>query len=99
MKYLYSIILTVSIPFICLAFDSDEISLFDSKGTATAYIAEELTIYFWSGKPVAYLCKDSAGGFHVYGFNGKHLGWFVKGIIRDHQGKAVGATKDAIAYT
>lgn len=47
----------------CIAADDDEISLFDSTGTATAYIAEELTIYLWSGKPVAYLDTDDAGGF------------------------------------
>ena len=54
--------------------DGDEISLFNSEGKPVAYIAEELTIYLWSGKPVAYLDEDSSGGFHVYGFNGKHLG-------------------------
>jgi hypothetical protein len=81
----------------CYAAGDDEISLFDSTGTATAYIAEELTIYLWSGKPVAYLEKDGAGGFHIYGFNGKHLGWFVGGIARDHKGKAVGAVKEAFA--
>lgn len=71
--------------------DSDEISLYDSSGTAIAYIAEDLTLYLWSGKPVAYLDQDISGGFHIYGFNGKHLGWFVGGVIRDHQGYAVGA--------
>ncbi len=48
-----------------------EITLFDSKGEAIAYIdtSDELTIYLWDGDPVAYLYDD-----HVYGFNGKHLG-------------------------
>jgi len=73
----------------------DEISLFDSSAKATAYVAEELTIYLWSGKPVAYLSEDDAGGFHIYGFNGKHLGWFVAGVVRGHKGKAVGAVKEA----
>lgn len=54
---------------------AQETTLFDSRGRAAAYIAEDLTIYMWSGKPVAYLDRDSGGGFHVYGFNGKHLGW------------------------
>lgn len=72
-----------------------EISLFDSKGVATAYIAEDLTIYLWAGKPVAYLVNDPFGGFHIYGFNGRHLGWFESGIIYDHQGYAVGAVKEA----
>lgn len=80
----------------------DEISLFNSDGEATAYIDTEdddLTIYLWGGKPVAYLYKKS-GEFHVYGFKGTHLGWFIDGIIRDHDGDAVGATEDATSmYT
>jgi len=75
----------------------DEILLFNSDGDATAYIDTEdddLTIYLWGGKPVAYLHKKS-GEFHVYGFNGNHLGWFIDGIIRDYEGDAVGAKKDA----
>ncbi len=79
----------------------DEISLFDSKGNAIAYIDTEdddLTIYLWNGKPVAYLSKDNED-FDVYGFNGNHLGWFVKGVIRNHEGDAVGAIKEASRYT
>lgn len=71
----------------------EEVSLFDASGKPTAYIAEELTIYLWSGKPVAYLHSES-GKVHIYGYNGKHLGWFVRGIVRDHEGNAVGAVKE-----
>lgn len=83
------------------ALAEDEVSLFDGKGSAVAYIAveDELTIYLWSGKPVAYLDKDTAGGYHVYGFNGKHLGWFIGGVIRDHEGNAVCATKNILRFT
>jgi hypothetical protein len=35
---------------------------------------------------LAYIASTSGDGFNVYGFNGKHLGWFVKGVIRDHDG-------------
>ena len=79
----------------------DEVSLFSGSGKAEAYVAidDELTIYLWSGKPVAYLLKDSAGGYHVYGFNGKHLGWFIKGIVRDHEGNASCAVKEAMRST
>ena len=80
----------------------DEISLFNSDGDTTAYIDTEdddLTIYLWGGKPVAYLHKKS-GEFHVYGFNGNHLGWFIDGIIWDHEGDVVGAIKEATSmYT
>jgi hypothetical protein len=87
---------------ICLVFcmatqalgSEDDLSLYNSFGEATAYIAEDLTIYFWSGKPVAYLSEDKKGGFHVYGFNGKHLGWFANGAVWDHKGKAVGAVAE-----
>ena len=85
----------------CLTFNglafsqNDEISLFNSKGIATAYIdTDDLTIYLWDGKPVAYLSKSN-GEFNIYGFNGKHLGWFIKGIVRDHDGDAVASTKEA----
>lgn len=78
------------------AIADDEISLFNSKGSATAYIAENLTIFLWSGKPVAYLEIDS-GDMSLYGFNGKHLGWFVDGVVYDHNGDAVGAVKEAFS--
>ena len=70
-----------------------EITLYDSDGEADAYIDtdDEMTIYLWKGKPVAYLDSDS-----IYGFNGKHLGWFEDGIIWDHKGYAVGFIKGAV---
>jgi hypothetical protein len=81
--------------------DDDDVTLFDQRGKATAYIAldDELTIYLWSGEPVAYLDRDSDGGFHVYGFNGKHLGWFVGGVLRDHDGNAECAVKERLQST
>ena len=84
-----------------LARAEDEVTLFDGQGNASAYIAldEKLTIYLWNGKPTAYLESDSAGGFHVYGFNGKHLGWFVAGVARDHEGNAACALKDRLQAT
>lgn len=70
-----------------------EITLFNSKGEATAYIdtSDELIIYLWDGDPVAYIHDDD-----VYGFNGKHLGWFVDGIIWDNEGNAVGFIEGAV---
>src|SRR5258708_125393 len=76
------------------ALSDDEISLFDFKGRATAYIAEDRTIYLWQGKPVAYLDGEQKDGFDVYGFNGKHLGWFKGGILYDNEGYAVGGIKE-----
>jgi 4-fold beta flower protein len=70
-----------------------EISLYDQEGEAVAYIDtnSDATIYLWSGEPVAYL-----NGEDVYGFNGKHLGWFEEGIIWDHNGDGVGFIKGAV---
>jgi hypothetical protein len=80
---------------------ADEVSLFDSHGVATAYIDmdDEFTIYAWDGKPVAYLVPNEEEAFDVYGFNGKHLGWFANGVTWDHAGNATCAVKDALAQT
>ena len=65
-----------------------EISLYNKNGKPIAYIAdEEGTIYIWNGQAVAYLSDDL-----VYGFNGKHLGWFVHGVMYDKQGSKIGFT-------
>ncbi len=87
--------------FVQPAFADDELTLFNGRGEATAYVAvsDDMTIYTWSGKPVAYLENSSGGGFDVYGFNGKHLGWFLKGIIWDHAGGASCAVKEALQTT
>ncbi len=80
--------------FAAYAASDEELSLFDFKGRATAYIAKDMTIYFWDGKPVAYLDGDeSKDGLNIYGFNGKHIGWFKGGILYDHDGKVVGGIK------
>lgn len=71
---------------------AQEITLFDSEGEAIAYIDAadaDWTIYLWDGTPVAYL--DSEGdAFAMYGFNGKHLGWYEDGMVRDRDGSLVG---------
>ena len=88
MKLLFITLMTI-----CLTHtQAQEISMFNSKGIAVAYVNtddDDLTIYLWSGKPVAYISNNN-----IYGFNGKHLGWWVKGLIRDHEGDVVGATKE-----
>ena len=83
------------------ALADNEVTLFSSQGEATAYIVVDdgMTIYLWGGKPVAYLDADNRGGFSVYGFNGKHLGWFLKGIVWDDDGGASCAVKDAMQGT
>jgi 4-fold beta-flower domain-containing protein len=68
--------------------NGDDMDFYDSRARAVAYIAgdSDLTIYLWTGEPVAYLDEDS-----VYGFNGKHLGWLKSGAIYDHDGNLVAA--------
>ena len=61
---------------------AQQTSLFNLDGDAIAYInmEEDLTIYLWGGEPMAYLDSDHDEGFHVYGFNGNHLGWFIDAL-------------------
>lgn len=82
-----------------VAHADDEVTLFNARGAAEAYIAVDngLTIYLWGGKPVAHLEKAGTDeGYNVYGFNGKHLGWFTKGAIYAHDGTAACATAEVL---
>jgi hypothetical protein len=65
-----------------------ERTLYDKRGEAVAYIAEDFhsTVYLWEGIPVAYLHDEE----HVYGFNGRHLGWFRGDVLFNHRGERVG---------
>ena len=69
-----------------------EETLYNTEGQAVAYIAygDEETIYMWNGKPVAYI-----DGYDIYGFNGKHLGWYESGVVRDHDGYITGFNMEA----
>lgn len=65
-------------------------TLFDKNGDARAYITDDFdkTIYLFDGNPVAYLYEDR----HVYGINGRHLGWLVNDIIFTDGGQRIGFT-------
>ena len=67
-----------------------ETTLFDKNGTSVAYMADDYrgTIHLWEGATVAYLYEDQ----HIYGFNGRHLGWFINDIIFNYQGERIGFT-------
>ncbi|PSL23702.1 4-fold beta flower protein [Chitinophaga ginsengisoli] len=85
------------LPFLMLLFccrlAAQDVALFNKDGKAIAYIDtkdKDQTIYLYSGEPVAVISETD-----VYGFNGKHLGWFEKGIVQDHTGKRIGNTKKA----
>ena len=70
--------------------DSD-LDFYDSRGRAVAYVSgdRDLTIFLWTGEPIAYLDDDS-----LFGFNGKHLVWMKDGAIYDHDGNIVAALAD-----
>ena len=81
--------LALALRFCALAQNSnDEVTLRGVGGDCEAYIAisDDPTIYLWNGDPVAYLVSRD-----IYGFNGKHLGWFTMGVVYDHEGDVVGA--------
>lgn len=67
-------------------------SLLDGNGKPVAYISdkEEKIIYLFNGYPVAYIDDSN----NIYGFNGKHLGWFEDGIVWDHSGHRAGFIKE-----
>jgi len=65
-----------------------EKTLYDKKGDTVAYIATGYhgAIFLWDGQPVAYLYEED----HLYGINGRHLGWFINEIIYDQEGARIG---------
>ena len=67
-----------------------EISLFNKSGDAVAYLIDDYdrTIYFWDGQQTAYLFNER----QIYGVNGKHLGWFIDGVIFNTYGERIGFT-------
>lgn len=68
----------------------DEMTFYDRNGRPICYTQDGEHIYLFSGEPVAYLYDGS-----VYAFSGKHLGWYIDGWIRDHNGNCVFFTEHA----
>ena len=64
--------------------------IFNKRGDLVAYISDDYneTIYLIDGSPVAYLYEQG----HVYGFNGRHLGLWIEGILYNHDGERIGFT-------
>jgi hypothetical protein len=56
----------------------------DADGRAVAYCDDGVHVHLFDGRAVAYL-----NGASVYSYQGVHLGWFLRGWIRDHQGDGV----------
>jgi hypothetical protein len=75
-----------------------EISLYNTDGKVTMYIADDAeTVYDWDGYAKCYIVDEE-----IYGWRGKHLGWFSNGFVYDLDGYRIGFTKEAsprILYT
>lgn len=63
---------------------------YDNHGKPTAYTEDDMHIFLFTGQPVAYLSGDA-----VFGFNGRLLGWFNNGWIRDLNGYCVFYSENA----
>jgi hypothetical protein len=68
-----------------------EISLYDTNGRATMYIADDgETVYSWDGYAKCYIVDEA-----IYGWRGKHISWFSQGLVYDLDGCRIGYTKEA----
>lgn len=67
-----------------------EKKIYDKNGQPVAYVTPGYTpyIYLWDGLPAAYIYNSD----HIYGTNGRHLGWFVQDIIYTNDGDQIGFT-------
>ena len=67
-----------------------ERTLFNRNGDPIDYISHDYnsTIYLVDGLAVAYIYED----MHVYGINGRHLGWFVNDMVFSNIGERIGFT-------
>ena len=70
-------------------------TLFDRKGQPIAYIADDpgKTVYLWSGHAVAYVDQEA-----LVGWNGRQLGFFVRGRVYDARGRQAGSIAEECAY-
>jgi hypothetical protein len=66
-------------------------TLFDQNGRPVAYIHSDFhcSVYLWDGSPVAHL-----DGEHVFGMNGRHLGWFINEVLYTNDGARIGFTSE-----
>ena len=63
---------------------------YNEYGTPFAYTDDNEHIFTFPGKPVGYIFADK-----IYSYNGKHLGWYIDGWIRDINGYCVFFTETA----
>lgn len=68
------------------------LNFYDWDGNPFAYSDDDENIFTYGGKPIAYVSEDS-----IYSFEGKHIGYFTDGLIRDANGNALLFSDDATA--
>ena len=68
-----------------------EITFYNKTGHPQIYLSDEHenSFYTWDGHAVAYLYKDK-----IYGWKGKHIGWYQDGSIYDLNGYKAGSIKE-----
>lgn len=64
---------------------------FDRTGRAACYSPDGEHLYFWNGRPVAFLSNGK-----VYSFRGRVLGWVENGWLYDRQNRPALFTADAV---
>lgn len=64
---------------------------YNKRGTPMVYTDNNTDIFYFTGEAIAYIHEMS-----VFSYEGKHLGFFKDGWIRDNNGKCVLFTKGAI---
>ena len=63
---------------------------YNKRGSLIAYTEDNCHIFSFIGEPLAYINDDS-----VYNYEGKYLGFYQDGWIRDYDGLCVFFTKNA----
>ena len=64
---------------------------YNKRGSLIAYTEDDCHVFKFTGEPLAYFNEDS-----VYTYEGKHLGFYQDGWIRNEDGMCVFFTKEAI---
>jgi len=86
------LLLALNLVFINCKPQSQEITLYDQTGHPLIYLSPENdnSFYTWDGHAVAYLYDSEL----IYGWKGKHIGWYINGVIYDLQGYRVGSISE-----
>ncbi len=79
----FSLALLCLLPAFCLSQ-----TFHDNQGNPILYYKSSENVFFdYAGNSKFYLKRDNLGDVNIYNFNGKHLGWYINGTLRDHQGR------------